>query len=80
MIFAPRLSEKLIFEGQRAPKVRNSHVFSVLKSFPDLGMIFRSILARFGSNFGSILVIKTRSKKESKNREPKRAQKAEIET
>ncbi len=55
-------------EGQRAPIWRKSHVFSDLKSFPDLGMIFRSILVRFGSHFGSILVIKTRSKKEAKNR------------
>ena len=47
--------------------------FSGLKSFPDLGMIFRSILVRFGSHFGSILVIKTRSKNETKNRGPKRA-------
>ena len=41
--------------------------FSDLKSFPDLGMIFRSILDRFGSHFGSILVMKTMSKIDAKN-------------
>ena len=69
VIFAPRLSEKLILEGQRAPKVKGSHIFPKFKSCPDLGTIFRSILVRFGCHFGSILVIKTRSKIESKNRE-----------
>ena len=66
-IFAPRLSEKLIFEGQRATKVRKSLVFCVLKSWPDLGVVSRSILANFGSHFGSILVMKTISKIDAKN-------------
>ena len=71
VIFAPRLSEKLIFDGQRALKVRKSHIFPMLKSCPDLGTTFRSILTRFGSHIGSILEIKTMSKNSVKNRDPK---------
>ena len=32
VIFAPRLSEKLILEGQRTPKVRKSHIFPMSKA------------------------------------------------
>ena len=60
--------------------LRNSRVFSDLKSFPDLGMIFRSILARFGSHFGSILMIKTRSKIDATHRGSKLPPKAEMKT
>ena len=71
VIFDNPQLDNLNNEGQRAPNSRKSQVFSDSKSFPDLGWIFKSILARSGVHFGNILVIQTRSKKESKNREQK---------
>ena len=63
--------ENLKNEGQRTQVSRTSRVFPDFKSFPDLGMIFRSILDRFGSNFGSILVKKMMSKIDTKNKSEK---------